>query len=263
MTSIMDIIKILEKIDCTDFEARTFLALLEEPRGASVLGLSKKLNLPRPTIYGHIESLIEKGLVQKGVGEYGAVFYAEKEENILSIYSEKIEEMKKARESFSKALKDKKFEATYQPKFIHYSTREAAKSILRDILRSRKESTYWFWPLAEMLKIIPEEVLENFNKKRLERNIKVNILWPPKRKIDVREYPLLGPWNEKKSLRRVRLLPENIDQTLGYVIYGNKVAFISSHRENYGMIIDSQELTQTLKAQFDYFWKISKPLRNK
>ncbi|MFZ2193857.1 MAG: helix-turn-helix domain-containing protein, partial [Candidatus Moraniibacteriota bacterium] len=145
----MDIIKILEKINCTDFEARTFLALLEESKGASVLGLSKKLNLPRPTIYGHIESLIEKGLAKKGVGETGAVFYAEDKENILSIYNEKIEEMKKARENFSEAFKNKDYGATYQPKLIHYSTKDAAKSILRDILRSREKETYWFWPLKE------------------------------------------------------------------------------------------------------------------
>ncbi|MFZ2834644.1 MAG: helix-turn-helix domain-containing protein [Candidatus Moraniibacteriota bacterium] len=257
----MDIIKILEKINCTDFEARTFLALLEESKGASVLGLSKKLNLPRPTIYGHIESLIEKGLAKKGVGETGAVFYAEDKENILSIYNEKIEEMKKARENFSEAFKNKDYGATYQPKLIHYSTKDAAKSILRDILRSREKETYWFWPLKEMLKVIPEEVLQNFNEERVRRKIWTNILWPPKRKIDIKKYPLLGPWNEKESLRRIKILPENIDQTLGYAIYGDKVAFISSDRENYGMIIDSRELAQTLKAQFDYFWKISRLIK--
>ncbi len=256
----MDIVKLLEKINCTDFEARTFLALLEEARGASVLGLSKKLNLPRPTIYGHLESLIEKGLAKKGVGEYGAVFFAENKENILSIYSEKIEEMKKAKNSFSMVLKNKNFEATYQPKFIHYSTKDAAKSILRDVLRSREKETYWFWPIKEMLKIIPEEVLNNFNSERAKREIWVNLLWPSKRKVDIQKHPLLGPWNEKKSLRRIKIMPENIDQTMGYAIYGDKVAFISSHRENYGTIIDSRELAQTLKAQFDYFWKISKKL---
>ncbi|HAT73927.1 MAG: Transcriptional regulator, TrmB [Candidatus Moranbacteria bacterium GW2011_GWF2_36_839] len=259
----MDIIKLLEKINCTDFEARTFLALLEESKGVSVLSLSKKLNLPRPTIYGHIESLIEKGLAKKGVGETGAVFYAEDRENILSIYSEKIEEMKKARESFSEALNNKKFEATYQPKFIHYSTKDAAKSILRDVLRSRENQTYWFWPIREMVKIIPELVLQNFNEERVRRNIWINVLWPSKRKIDTKKYPLLGPWDEEKSLRRIKILPENIDQTLGYAIYGDKVAFISSDRENYGMIIDSRELAQTLKAQFDYFWKISKVMKQK
>jgi len=258
----MKIIDLLEKIDCTDFEAKTFLALLGEPEGTSVLSLSKKLNLPRPTIYGHLESLIEKGLVKKGIGEFGAVFFPEDQENILSIYNEKIEEIKRAKENFSEALKSKKFEATYQPKFVHYSTKDAAKSILRDVLRSREKETYWFWPLGEMLKIIPEEVLNNFNQERIKRDMRINVLWPSKRKIKTEEHPLLGPWDEKESLRKIRILPEKIDQTLGYAIYGNKVAFISSHRENYGSIIDSRELAQTLKAQFDYFWKISKPLKN-
>ncbi len=257
----MNLIKLLEKINCSEHEAKTFIALLEENNGVSVLQLSKKLNLPRPTIYGHIDSLIEKGLVKKGLGEFGSVFFAEDQEKIESIYIEKINEIKKAKKEFSETLKSHAYKTSYQPKFIHYSTQEAAKSILRDVLRSREKESYWFWPLREMLKIIPEETLNSFNKERIKRDMQINVLWPPKRKVDTEKHPLLGPWNEKKSLRKVKILPEKIDQTLGYAIYGNKVAFISSKKENYGMIIDSRELAQTLKAQFDYFWKISKPLR--
>jgi hypothetical protein len=45
---------------------------------------------------------------------------------------------------------------------------------------------------------------------------------------------------------------------VGYEIYGNKVAFISSGSENYAFVIESKELVQTLRNQFDFFWKISK-----
>lgn len=38
----------------------------------------------------------------------------------------------------------------------------------------------------------------------------------------------MGHPNPEKSLRKIRILPESIDFTMGYGIYGNKVAFISS-----------------------------------
>jgi len=38
------------------------------------------------------------------------------------------------------------------------------------------------------------------------------------------------------------------------------VAFLSSAEEGYGFIIQSQELVNTLKAQFELLWDISKPL---
>jgi len=257
----MDLNNILKQINLTDFETRTFTALLAEPKGSSVLNLSKKLNLPRATLYGHLNSLITKGLAKKTLAEQGTLFFAENLENILSIYSEKIVQVKKAKDNLAQLIKAQTFPESYQPKFIFYNTTSSAQSILRDILRSRENQTYWFWPIKEMIKVITPEALELFNKERLNRNIWVNILWPPKRKVRIKELPFLLPADPKKSFRSIKILPANIDQTLGYCIYGTKVAFISSEKENYGFIVDSQELAQTLKSQFDYFWQISKPYK--
>lgn len=254
----MNLQSILQQINITDFEAKTFTTLLQEPKGSTVLNLSKKLNLPRPTIYGHLDSLIKKGLVKKTLGETGTLFYAEDLETILSIYNEKIEQIKKAKNNLAKIIKTQEFPASHQPKFIFYDKPDSARSILRDILRSREPQTYWMWPITEMIKSVTPENLKWFNNERIKRGIWLNVLWPPTRKIVIKDLPFLLPANPKKSLRKVKILPQAIDQTLGYGIYGTKVAFISSVRENYGFIIDSQELAQTLKSQFDYFWQISK-----
>jgi sugar-specific transcriptional regulator TrmB len=254
----MNINTILQNIDLTDFEATTFTALLAETNGSSVLNLSKKLNLPRATIYGHLYSLIQKGLVKKTLGDQGTLFFAEELETILSIYNEKIELLKKAKNNLANIIKTQQFPASYQPKFIFYDKPQSGRAILRDIIRSGEKESYWVWPVKEMIKSVSPENLNWFNEERLKRNMWINVLWPPTRKVQIKAHPFLYPADPKKSLRRVKLLPENIDQTLGYGIYGTKVAFISSLRENYGFIIDSQELAQTLKSQFDYFWKISK-----
>jgi len=254
----MNIQSILKQINLTDFEATTFTALLAETKGSSVLNLSKKLNLPRATIYGHLDSLIQKGLVKKTLGDQGALFFAEDLETILNIYNEKIEQIKKAKKNLAQIIKTQKFPASHQPKFIFYDKPDSSRAILRDMIRAGDKEAYWFWPIKEMIKAVTPENLEWFNKERVKKNMIINVLWPPKRKVEIKKHPFLLPADPKKSLRRVRIMPANIDQTLGYGIYGTKVAFISSTRENYGFIIDSQELAQTLKSQFDYFWKISK-----
>jgi hypothetical protein len=48
---------------------------------------------------------------------------------------------------------------------------------------------------------------------------------------------------------------------MGYWIYGNKVLFISSRKESFAFIVESLELTQLLRSQFDFFWKNSKPFK--
>ena len=64
-----------------------------------------------------------------------------------------------------------------------------------------------------------------------------------------------------KFKREIRIAPKEAQFSLGYWIYGNKVAFLSSRQENYGFIIQSGELVETLLAQFELLWKISKPLK--
>jgi len=257
----MDLNNILKQINLTDFEVRTFTALLAESKGSSVLNLSKKLNLPRATIYGHLDSLIQKGLVKKTLGEQGTLFFAEDLETITSIYDKKIQQIKKAKDNLAEIIKKQEFPASYQPKFIYYDKPTAGQAILRDILRSGIKESQWFWPIREMIKVLTPDVMEWFNKERVVRGIWLNILWPPKRQVQIKKHPFMLPADPQKSLRKVKILPSNIDQTLGYCIYGTKVAFISSERENYGFIVDSQELAQTLKSQFDYFWQISKPYK--
>lgn len=257
----MDLNNILKLINLADFEAKTFTALLAEPKGSSVLNLSKKLNLPRTTIYGHLDSLIQKGLAKKTLAQQGTLFFTENLETISSIYDKKIKQLKKAKDNLAELIKKQEFPESYQPKFLYYNKPGAGQAILRDILHSGVKESQWFWPIREMIKVLTPDILEWFNLERVARSIWLDILWPPKRQVQIKENPFMLPADPKKSLRKVKILPTNIDQTLGYCIYGTKVAFISSEKENYGFIVDSQELAQTLKSQFDYFWQISKPYK--
>lgn len=253
----MEIEAALRQIDCSDREINTFLAVLERGSGVTVVQLSHALNLPRPTIYGHLKELIERGLVRKSLTESGSRFHAESLESILRVFEEKQLRIEQGKALLEQSYSERNT-AEYQPKFTLFDTPKAAELIFRDILRSREPDTYWFWPISEMIRIIPEEAFRFFNEERLKRNIFLNVLWPEKKKVDIDRYPFLGAKSPKGSFRKIRLLPGKIDYTMGYGIYGNKVAFISSKREHHGYIIDSRELARTMKSHFDYFWKISK-----
>ncbi len=76
--------------------------------------------------------------------------------------------------------------------------------------------------------------------------------------VDIKEHPYLGAGEE--FLREIRLAPPAIDFSLGYWIYGNKVAFLSSREESFDFIIESSELCQTLKSQFEMVWRAAKVL---
>lgn len=252
----MNITQALKHIDCTENEINTFLAVLNKTNGITVVQLSRELNLPRPTIYGHLNSLAEKGLIRKALVESGSRFYAEDLETIIQIFDERSQNIIQAKKTLKENLKKKNISG-YQPKFVIFDTPNSAEAIFKDILRTSEE-TYWFWSAEEMIKTISPEVFDSFHKERLQRNIKLNVLWPEEKIVDLKKNKFLGSVDFEESLREIKILPKNIDFTMGYGIYGNKVAFISSQRENYGYVIDSKELNETMKNHFDYFWKISK-----
>ena len=60
--------------------------------------------------------------------------------------------------------------------------------------------------------------------------------------------------------REIRIAPANISFAMGYWFYANKVAFLASRKEGFGFIIESEELVEALKAQFEVVWQISKVL---
>jgi len=257
----MNLKNVLGRLGLSEMEADTFISLLSEPEGMSVVKLGKKLNLPRTTIYGHLESLSEKGLVKKGMTERGSLFYAEGIEAVSRIFDEKKKDLEIAKKEFEKISSSGLILPSYNPKFTVYDRPGAAEAIFYDILRSRPKKTCWFWPASEMIKTVPEEVFISFQTERAKRNIYLDVLWPKRNVVDLGKHPYLTP--EQRSLRNIKILPEGIDHMMGYGIYGNKVAFISSKKENYGFIIDSKELSETFQIQFNYFWKISKDYKEK
>jgi len=48
---------------------------------------------------------------------------------------------------------------------------------------------------------------------------------------------------------------------MGYWIYENKVAFISSKKSNFGFIIENEEYTNMLRSQFKILWQMSKKIK--
>ena len=255
----------IENIGLSEAEANTYVALLSQSGGMSVLELSRMVNVPRATLYGHLETLLKAALVKKGLQDGRTVFYAESPTTITDLYDRRINELKSEREKFVVEMESyTKINSYYSPKFYVYDQSNAASQILWDVLRAKEKETYWLWPISEMVRSIPVDVLNEFHQERMKRGIWLNVLWPDAKRVEQEQYSFMeGSPNEKNFMRRVRILPKEIDQTTGYGIYGTKVAFLSSEQEHYGFVIDSKELTKTFKNQFDYFWSISKTLTSK
>jgi hypothetical protein len=118
--------------------------------------------------------------------------------------------------------------------------------------------TIAFWPIKSMMETLTPEFFRFHNQLRIKNNIYTRAIWPINQTVDIKKYPFMG--QGQTHLREIRIAPKSIDFKMGYWVYGNKVAFISSLKENYGFIIESKELVEVLKLQFEVVWDKSKKL---
>lgn len=254
---------ILKSLDFDEYEIKSYLYLLE--KGSLTAGaLAKGLGVPRSSLYGFLKRLSGDNLVAESQRNGVKIFSAEPPEKINLLFGQKMEALQKAQNDYIKILpelKSKKGEKYQTPKFQVFEGAEELKNALKDMLLYRNMETQAFWPQKKMVEVLGGEFMRYHNKERIKNNLSVRAIWPQHQKVEIKSHPYFGSGG--KFLREIRIAPPGIDFHMGYWIYGNKIVFISSTRESFGFIIQSQEMAQMLKTQFEILWQISRPLSTK
>lgn len=247
--------KLLKFLGCEDFELETFKVLLGYPEGVSVVTLSRQTGTTRPTLYGHLDSLIKKGLVKRYSKEKSSLYSAQSMEILMEMYKERLSEYEKNKSELKNLLEKNKTK-NHIPRFSVHEGMGSPNPILLDILRSGEKNMFSVWPIEIMLKVIKPSEYEYFHSERIKRGIHLKVLWSKNTKVDLKKHPFLSP--QYDNLREIRILPKEMEPTTGYNIYGQKVSVVSNTNESFGFIVDSPEFAKTLKNQFDYMWSKSK-----
>ena len=244
----------------TEEETKTYLTLLET--GPIAVGkLAQKLGRPRPSLYGFLKRLQEKGMVTQSAKLGVRTYLAEAPEKIELLFEKQMTELGREHKAYREALpflRTKIPAAFLSPKFQLCEGAEGLQFVLRDMLLYRNVETYAFWPIKQMVDILSPQFFRYHNTERIKRNIYTKAIWPARQTLKIKDHPYLG--SGEKFRREIRIAPEKIDFSMGYWIYGDKVAFISSRKESFGFIIESRELVEMLLSQFELVWRLSKPI---
>ncbi len=90
--------------------------------------------------------------------------------------------------------------------------------------------------------------MEQYVARRVEAGVSLRV-------VRSREKELDAVWpTDPKKLREVRYSPSGMVFVMTSFIYDSKVAFISSRKENFGMIIESQDFARTFRNLFEILW---------
>ena len=257
MTSIQDI---FETLNFRDEEVKTYLSLLEVG-SCSGGDLAKKIGMPRPTVYGYLERLIEGGLASQSVRRGIKIFTAEPADKLRLLYKRKIEDLRnreKALDDLIPALERKSGMHLMRPRVQFFEGRSGMETALQDNLSYKDLEMLAFWSIRAAIEATSEDFFWYLNKERIKNNMSLRGIWPPEQAVEVRRYPFMGVGPEFK--REIRVAPSGIESSMGYWIYANKVLFSSSKAESFCFIIESAELVQMMSNQHNVIWNISTPI---
>ncbi|MFZ2193265.1 MAG: helix-turn-helix domain-containing protein [Candidatus Moraniibacteriota bacterium] len=251
---------ILQKMGLTDTEIEIYLRGLSYD-SIGVKELEKTTRINRTTIYHALNTLIQKGLASKRESGTGAklIFSMTSPENIKKFFDREIrllQERKQEIESVIPLLLDRVKQKEDTFKVSHFEGIEGIKLVVEEALYCRSRQWNIIAPKKNFFSEFDSSYARYYLKTRKENNIQSRSLWEY-----VSDAKSLTP--EDMRERNPRYLPKIMQGRFQSVIiiFDDKVAFITSIKNISAVLIQSNEINETMSAMFEGLWVGSKELR--
>lgn len=241
----------LEKIGLEKREAKIYLVALEFGP-INIQNLAKKSAIKRTTAYEVIKNLKDTGLLSEIIKG--------KRKLIVATSPDKFKKDAKEKERLiSRILPELKSidnSSLIKPKITFYEGRNELREIWKNTLKTESKLSYWISPIKSINETVGEEFLNNYVEERSQLGIWVKSIHITSKK---ESYAYIEPQFHKKTLRRMRFTPAEIDISDTIAIWDNKVAIMSSKKEGFGFVVESEDYANAMKVFHELLWNISKP----
>jgi HTH-type transcriptional regulator, sugar sensing transcriptional regulator len=247
---------ILKEIGLTETEVSLYLAGLNYP-SVGVKELEKITRINRTTIYHALDTLVKKGLVSKRESGTGAkrLFSMAPPENIKKLLEQEISMLNQKQQEVDMLIPllgnlGKRREETF--KVSHFEGIDGVKLVVEEALYCKTRCWDIIAPRENFFSEFDSAYAKYYLKTRESNGIKTRSLWefsPERRILTAGEIQSRSP----------RYLPEVMYGKFRSVIiiFDDKVAIISSLKNLSAILIQSEEIKQTMSALFEGLWKFS------
>lgn len=227
-------------------EATTYLSILE--LGEATMGqLVKKSKLKRTTLYDLVESLKEKGLISTAKRGKKILYVAENPSKLV----EQMEERKQVLEKIVPELLSIANGITNKPKVRYFEGTEGIKEVYRDVLRYPKQKIQ-AWAPENIIYDLDKSFFDDFyTPKLLKQNMFIELIAP--------SLPIFKDYQEKNTIptRKIKLInPEKFPFSVEICLYGRDRVGIMSYKDQIGLILESESISNTLRSIFNLQWEL-------
>ncbi|MEX0594674.1 MAG: helix-turn-helix domain-containing protein [Patescibacteria group bacterium] len=240
---------LVTELGLSEKEGRVYLAALELGTG-SVADIANRAGIKRTSVYNFIDRLIGLGVIIQNTNE-PKTYQAVEPKHLARIQQERLDTIK-ARLPELNALTNL---SSTKPRIQYFEGTTQMQQIEREVLNCKKELLV-IWNRQRVVEQLGgREYMEELDKLRREKKIHIRL-------IAVQGEDIKFEGGGGDDTREIRWAPTGMDFPMGISIYDTgKVGLITSQKEKFGILIDSQELEQTLRQMFEAFWQVSKPVK--
>ncbi len=238
-----NIIPVLKSLGLLESEVKTYLATLELGP-STVLEINKKIGLSRQAIYTAIESLITLGLMSSVEKGKKTLFAAESPERLRSFAETKLKKMESTVREIKDITKDLSLVQQGEKPIVRmYEGNEGIKAIFEDIIKTT-----------------PKHIDEFTNERLVAEYYSDLDLGPLKEKLDklgttTNLLAIGDPEIKTRKTTKKKLITNSGIKFNGDIsIYDSKVSLASFKGKAVSVIIESEEIAQTLRSLFKLAW---------
>jgi HTH-type transcriptional regulator, sugar sensing transcriptional regulator len=226
-------------------EAKIYLALVQLGQ-ATIKKLAEATKIKRTSIYPLTDKMITKGIIGEYKAKYGTHFIATSP-NALSQRLDKVKTNFQAIIPQLEALEKKAFN---EPTVKYFKGKEGYYTILGESLeKSGGEILYW-GSSDKLNEIISKKyVTDKYIPERLKKRIHFKQL------IVKDSFGLEQKETDGQNLRVTKFLPEGTSFDSSLIIYGDKIAYLSSKQELTAVLIESPDIAQMEREKFYILWE--------
>jgi sugar-specific transcriptional regulator TrmB len=248
----MELPALLAHCGLNEKQALTYLAILELGQ-STIKPISERAGLKRTSLYNFIDELVGLGIVGKILKRGRHYYYAENPTRLVELQTTRLKQVEAALPELLNILQGTKG----RPKISYLEGPKEVRNIVREEPRCTKEALY-IWPGKDTIEMIGGvKFMGQIDQERIRKGVRVKA-------IRFRDKDVKFPTSAQNPefLREMRFAPSNVQISMGLSIYDTgKVGFFSSTREGFGIMIESQELTELMRCFFGLLWDRSTPAK--
>ncbi|OGH81177.1 MAG: hypothetical protein A3I29_04390 [Candidatus Magasanikbacteria bacterium RIFCSPLOWO2_02_FULL_44_11] len=250
--------ELLQQIGLSDKEAQIFITTHELGLGTAY-EIAKRSKIKRTTTYAVLDQLEQKKFVSSVVKKDKKIYIPLQPQALIDRATEKISEAKQQETYLHQLvplLEALANRSPHKPNIIYYQDRDGVRDLHNEMLRNITDKNMYYLTAVENIEqVVGKTFFTNWIQRRINQGIKSTGIRNKTKEVANTAYT-----NKSDYLRDYRFAPSWVNLPLGLYICGNKVAIMSSQKESFGILIESQEFAVLMKSLFDALWKLCDPV---